>query len=344
MKPPSTAKLLQDAFKRANSGAVIALANIGSSQDEAWGAVREEAARRGLKDPTCVLWHRANHRRAFDKSGALVGALVLHWSGDKAAIAALLAAVDGIEVVVPKTDSLGFVVRAAGASVRPGARDTEAVVKYLEKMDLTPEVLLEDAAQAWLMAVATDGSNDARRALIDALHNEHGLPPALIANLHRDEATLVDEENGFHYLNLLARNDRARYRDTVTVWAGGRDWQQHEAAFMLGDTQGRLEQEGSIPLLETLMGSKDGSVVENATRSWLLMRAGGKPAKRVELVIELLASSAPSALVKRCAAANVSMVSEMTATQAKQILDSLAAQKIELEKSDLAYYKKRLKG
>ncbi|MFZ4299123.1 hypothetical protein ACOZE3_14560 [Streptomyces cinereoruber] len=49
----------------------------------------ELAAARGLSAPVSfAYWHWQSHRRAFDRSGALTGELLLHWGGDHAAVAA----------------------------------------------------------------------------------------------------------------------------------------------------------------------------------------------------------------------------------------------------------------
>ncbi|KQX50624.1 MULTISPECIES: hypothetical protein [unclassified Streptomyces] len=49
----------------------------------------ELRATRGLTDPTSfAYWHWQSHGRAFDRTGALTGELLLHWGGDHATVAA----------------------------------------------------------------------------------------------------------------------------------------------------------------------------------------------------------------------------------------------------------------
>ncbi|MFF6869807.1 hypothetical protein [Streptomyces sp. NPDC012450] len=49
----------------------------------------ELAASRGLATPlSFAYWHWQSHRRAFDRSGALTGELLLHWGGDHGTVAA----------------------------------------------------------------------------------------------------------------------------------------------------------------------------------------------------------------------------------------------------------------
>ena len=345
---------LQEAFKRLNQGAFIALTNIGNTQDEAWDEIREEVARRGLAEGdgatsahsatsvTCVFWHRQSHKRAFDKAGNLSGALVLHWQGDKSAIANLLQTVPEVEITVPTNDKMGFVVREEGAPTRPDPSRSEAVIEYLERMDLTPEVLLDPAGTQWLVNVATSSEEEVRLALLGAVHNERELPKPVIDAFYVDEATLVDEDSAFDYLNLLARNDRERYREVVMRWAvSAEDWQRYEAAFLLGDSDGRLAGEEGIALIDRLMQDHDNAVAENAVRSWMLQRSGGTPEARLRLCLEVLQDASRSKLVKRFAASNVALVSEMTPAQATQILEFLAKEEIQLDRSDLAHFRKR---
>ncbi|MFB7244208.1 hypothetical protein CW362_08875 [Streptomyces populi] len=59
------------------------------TQSEGHGDAAALIEARGLTGPVSfAYWHWQSHERAFDRSGALTGELLLHWGGDHAAVAA----------------------------------------------------------------------------------------------------------------------------------------------------------------------------------------------------------------------------------------------------------------
>lgn len=66
------------------------------TQSDGHADAAELVARQGITDPTSfAYWHWQSHQRAFDRSGALTGELLLHWGGDHSVVAAGLLAVEG---------------------------------------------------------------------------------------------------------------------------------------------------------------------------------------------------------------------------------------------------------
>ncbi len=71
------------------------------TQGDGHADAAELVAERGLAGPVSfAYWHWQSHGRAFDRSGALTGELLLHWGGDHAVVGAGLGAgPDGFRVV-----------------------------------------------------------------------------------------------------------------------------------------------------------------------------------------------------------------------------------------------------
>ncbi|MET9350737.1 hypothetical protein [Streptomyces termitum] len=176
----------------------------------------ELRARRGLAGPVSfAYWHWQSHERAFDRSGALRGELLLHWGGDHAAVAAGLGeGPAGFRLVDDGPGSafrLDRITRRDAAGL-PDPADAAGVRQFLaaldEPLERTADAVrrrpLSDAEAAWLHA-RLDGPLDLAAAARFALP------------LERRDALTPDEAD------RLLRAWREEYGGPSVKWAGWRE-------------------------------------------------------------------------------------------------------------------------
>ncbi|MEU3606687.1 hypothetical protein AB0E83_14765 [Streptomyces sp. NPDC035033] len=176
----------------------------------------ELAAGRGLTGPVSfAYWHWQSHTRAFDRSGALTGELLLHWGGDHATVAAGLGpGPDGFRITDNGPRGAFGLDRVTGrdADGLPDPADPDGVRQFLaglgEPLDRGAPVLryrpLSAAEAAWLHARLA-GPLDLASAtpFADALERRDALTP--------DET------------RRLLRAWRERHPDRPAEWTGHRN-------------------------------------------------------------------------------------------------------------------------
>ncbi|GMA31203.1 hypothetical protein [Litorihabitans aurantiacus] len=180
-----------------------------------------------------VYWHWQSHRRAFDRSGTLVGELMLHWGGEHGVVAAGLGAgpegyrltdngpggAFGLDRVVVR-DGDGLVDPSDPVAVRQLLEElTEPVSRRTAEQTYRP---LTGAEEAWLherVAEVTEGDDlDGVSRIVEALELRDAVTPEEAAELGRlwEETDDPRELAGRHWLlRALLRHDDARARTFV---------------------------------------------------------------------------------------------------------------------------------
>lgn len=261
----------------------------------------EVAQERGITgDYDVLFWHAQSDSRAFDRMGQLVSPLMLHWGGDHARIAALLAGIPEPYLVADQGPEEAFAITSTEldrwTDVFPMPTDASEVAARVQWLDNQGRDTWTDADWRWLNDVLREADTRNKSRVADALvKNPDHLDDDALAVLLADWVAIYkaagDDGEPGGLLELLHARGDDRYDQTLADCLKQRGWRfRWSVAAVLG-RHGGPESVATLYSMATAKARQPTTIAANppAIRSWLKVRSAAEGRDLAEIALEALA-------------------------------------------------------